>query len=288
MSRGLDHIVHAVRDLDRAGAMYERLGFTVGARNRHPWGTHNRIVQFRGVFIELVTFAEPDQLGSAGFSALFAQRNRDFAAAHEGLSMLILESRDAAADAQAFQSAGIAASPALHFEREGQRPDGGKVKVGFSLAFAADRSAPEIGFATCQQHYPENFWNLDLQRHPNGALGVANVTLVAAEPARHRAMLLAFTGASGVREEGEGYTIVLARGSITVASPRGFADRFGVAGPPSGDGARLAAIGFAVADVDALEARLNDAGITALRRDGDLVVAPENALGATLVFGAAG
>ena len=36
MARGLDHLVHVVRDLDAAGAFYQRLGFTVGARNRHP------------------------------------------------------------------------------------------------------------------------------------------------------------------------------------------------------------------------------------------------------------
>jgi hypothetical protein len=134
MSRGLDHIVHAVCDLDRAGELYERLGFTFGARNRHPWGTHNPIIQFPGVFIELVMFAEPDKLGADGFSVLFAARNRDFAAAHDGLSMLILESRDAADDGQQFRHADI--FPA--FEREGQRPDGSRVKVGFSLAFAAD------------------------------------------------------------------------------------------------------------------------------------------------------
>ena len=47
MTRRIDHLVVAVRDLDGAAAFYERLGFQVGARNRHPWGTENRIVQFR-------------------------------------------------------------------------------------------------------------------------------------------------------------------------------------------------------------------------------------------------
>src|SRR5687768_10508179 len=58
--RGLDHIVHAVRDLDAVGERYAALGFTVGARNKHPWGTHNRIVQFQGVFIELLAVGEAD------------------------------------------------------------------------------------------------------------------------------------------------------------------------------------------------------------------------------------
>ena len=68
MARGLDHIVHAVRDLDAAAELYRHLGFQVGARNRHPWGTHNHVVQFPGFFIELLTLAEPDKLDSDGFA----------------------------------------------------------------------------------------------------------------------------------------------------------------------------------------------------------------------------
>jgi hypothetical protein len=37
MPHGLDHMVHAVRDLDAAAEFYGRAGFTVGGRNRHPW-----------------------------------------------------------------------------------------------------------------------------------------------------------------------------------------------------------------------------------------------------------
>src|SRR5690348_14083681 len=71
MPRGIDHIVHAVRDLDAAVDLYRRLGFTVGARNRHPWGTHNHIVQLPGAFIELLAVAEPERLGGEGFARLF-------------------------------------------------------------------------------------------------------------------------------------------------------------------------------------------------------------------------
>jgi catechol 2,3-dioxygenase-like lactoylglutathione lyase family enzyme len=56
VARALDHIVHAVRDLDAAAELYRRLGFTVGARNRHSraWGTQNHIVQLPDTFIELL------------------------------------------------------------------------------------------------------------------------------------------------------------------------------------------------------------------------------------------
>lgn len=111
MARGLDHVVHAVRDLDAAAALYRQLGFTVGARNRHPWGTHNHIVQLPGFFIELLTLAEPDKLGSDGFSKLFGTYTADFLTRGEGLSLLILESHDASADMAAFRAAGIAVGP---------------------------------------------------------------------------------------------------------------------------------------------------------------------------------
>ena len=57
MPRPLDHIVHAVADLDGAADFYRKLGFTVGARNRHSWGTHNYLVQLEGFYIEILTVA---------------------------------------------------------------------------------------------------------------------------------------------------------------------------------------------------------------------------------------
>jgi catechol 2,3-dioxygenase-like lactoylglutathione lyase family enzyme len=85
MPRGLDHIVHAVRDLDAAAEFYRRAGFTVGARNRHPWGTHNHIVQLEGFFIEILTVAEPELLDRdtehRELARLFGAFNRDSIAA---------------------------------------------------------------------------------------------------------------------------------------------------------------------------------------------------------------
>lgn len=244
MPRGLDHIVHAARDLDAAAEFYRSLGFTVGARNRHPWGTHNYIVQLPGFFIELLTLAEPDKLGSDGFSRLFAAHTRDFLKHGEGFALLILESHDAGADETAFRAAHIAASEVMRFEREGKRPDGAPVRVGFSLAFADDRLAPDIHFAACQQHYPENFWNPSFQKHPNGAESVTGVVVVAEEPARHRDFLLAFSGASTARATSGGFTIDLPRGAIDITTPTAFERRFGPPAPDVSRGARLAAVRF--------------------------------------------
>jgi catechol 2,3-dioxygenase-like lactoylglutathione lyase family enzyme len=284
MARGLDHVVHAVRDLDAAAELYRNLGFTVGARNRHPWGTHNYIVQLPGFFIELLTLAEPEKLGDDGFSILFGAYTGDFLKRHEGLSLLILQSADAAADEAAFRAAGIAASETMRFEREGKRPDGAPVKLGFSLAFAEDKRAPDIHFATCQQHYPENFWNPAFQKHANSASGIAGVVAVAAAPSRHLAFMQAFAGAQAARADAEGFSIATPRGTIEVLTPAVFVARFGVRAPDVARGARLAALRFAVADASLLQAAPEQAGMAGLYAGNATVIGAEDAMGAVLVF----
>jgi len=283
MARGLDHIVHAVRDLDGAAALYRRLGFTVGARNKHPWGTHNHIVQLPGFFIELVTMAEPEKLGADGFSTMFGAYNRNFIARTEGFSLLILESKEAAGDATTFSSAGVGKPDPLRFEREAKRPDGSTVKVGFSLAFAEHRDADDIHFATCQQHYPENFWNPSFQQHTNSVSAVAGVVAVAEQPEQHRRFFEVFAdGRASVTKDG--FAIATHRGAIDVMTPARFLQRFGVKAPDMSRGARLAALRFAVTSPSRLQALPELAGIAGLYVGNDAIIASEDAMGAVLVF----
>lgn len=284
MAGGLDHVVHAVRDLAAAAELYRRLGFTVGARNRHAWGTHNHLVQLPGFFVELLTVAEPEKLGSDGFSALFGTFNRIFLKDQEGLSLLILESDDAATDAARFRSAGIGVSDAMRFEREGKRPDGAAVKVGFSLAFARDAKAAAVGFAVSQQHFPENFWDPAFQQHGNTASGIEAAVLVAENPSEHRAFLSAFAGVRDLSVTSSGITASTPRGDISVIQPAAFRSRFGTEPPDVSRGARLAAMQFRVRDRAALSAALAAGGIATFSRMDATIVGPQTALGATLVF----
>jgi hypothetical protein len=284
MARGLDHIVHAVRDLDAGAELYRRLGFTVGARNRHPWGTHNHIVQLPGFFIELLTMAEPEKLGSDSFSALFGSFNRRFLERHEGLSMLLLESADAEGDARAFREAAIAASDAMRFEREGRRPDGSAVKVAFSLAFAHDAGAPDIGFAVSQQHYPENFWNPAFQSHANKVTGIGSAIIVAENPTDHHIFLSAFTGERELQSTSSGLRIATARGDIQVMDPSAYGNYFGVPPPDISTGARLAGMRFVTADMAATTASLARGKVAFSMRLGRFIVGSDSALGAAIIF----
>jgi catechol 2,3-dioxygenase-like lactoylglutathione lyase family enzyme len=281
MPRGLDHLVLAVHDLDRAGRFYEALGFTVGARNRHPWGTENRIVQFPGVFLELITVGEgaaiaPHEPGRFSFGAFV----RDSLARREGLAMLVLEARDAEADPAAFAQSGIGGFAPFFFEREAKRPDGSSARVAFSLAFAQDRLAPEAGFFVCQQHEPQNFWNPAFQAHPNGALGVDAVTMVAENPAAHAEFLHHFTGEHDLVSTSSGIVVPLPRGRIEVMTGAALAFHTGVTLPEAP--ARLVGFTVAVRSLDAFATRVRAAGLAHVVVGDRIVLPPEAAFGSIL------
>jgi catechol 2,3-dioxygenase-like lactoylglutathione lyase family enzyme len=284
MSRGPDHIVHAVRDLDAAADFYRRIGFTVGARNRHSWGTHNCIVQFPGFFIEILTLAEPEKLGDDGISRFFGRFNGDFLKAHEGFSQLVLESRDAVADEKLFREQGIAASEAMRFEREGKRPDGSVVKLAFSLAFARDPLAPDAGFFVCQHHFPENFWNPAFQKHANGASGVAGVVFVADNPTDHHIFMSAFAGERELQSTSSGISVVTPRGDIQIMDPVAYRSHFGIDAPDVTAGMRLCALRLTAPDLSRVETSLSAANVHFLRHMDRVVIAPAQAMGAALVF----
>jgi hypothetical protein len=285
MPHGLDHIVHAVRDLDAAAEFYRRAGFAVGARNRHPWGTHNRVVQLTNFYIEILEVAEPEKIvphGARSFS--FGAFNRDFLASREGFSILLLNSRDAADDARRFEAAGIGNSEVFEFARDGTRPDGTVVKLAFSLAFAEDKGSPHVRFAVCQHHFPENFWNPAFQAHANGARAAVGAVLVADKPIDHKNFLGAFAGVSGPRSIPAGIMARTENGEIAILEPAAFRDGFGISPGRSGEGMSLNALCFAVDDLDQAEEWHRRNGVASYRHQGRLVISPEIAYGATLTF----
>ena len=284
--RPLDHLVLAVHDLDAAGAFYQRLGFLVGARNRHPWGTENRIVQFPGAFLELITVGEgaaidPHQADTFSFGAFV----RDYLAQREGFAMLVLASEDARADKVTFDKAGIGGFRPFDFARTAKKPDGTEVEVSFSLAFARDPLAPHCGFFVCQQHRPENFWNPVMQAHPNGATALAGVTIVASDPADHAEFLSAFTGIRAFSATSAGLRFETPRGVVECLSDAAFAFDFGLSA--IGEGPRLAAFTIAVANLAAFENRLKAEAMDYLKHGSALVLPPQSTFGVALRFIAA-
>jgi len=288
MTRSIDHVVLPVNSLADATETLRALGFTVTPRARHPWGTANCLVQFDGVFLEYLEVADesdfPQSLGANAFS--FAHFNRDWLnRLGEGASMLVLTGTDAAGDRAAFEKAGLRVYDAFDFERTATLPDGDTRKVAFSLTFIGDPGLPDIGFFTCQHHFPENFWKPDYQRHENTAADLAGVVIVADAPARHTAFLAAFAGQDAARPTRFGFEIAAGRHTISILTPAGYEALYGASTHRLVPGsATIAAIRIRVKDETAVAACLKKAGIAAERRGGGRIIDAKDCHGCAMVF----
>lgn len=284
MTRGIDHLVLAVRDLDKARAFYETLGFTLTPRALHPWGTANHLVQLNGCFLEILGVADaakipPHAPGTFSFGA----HNRDFLAKREGMSMLVFQSHDARRDQAEFAAAGLATYAPFDFGREARLPDGGTARVAFSLAYVTDPRLPESAFFTCQQHAPKYFWKREYQTHANGARTIVEVVIQAPDPPALAGFFAKLQGAGSVREEGRSLSVATARGRITVLAPRAYGARFVYPSKPE-DTAHFAAFRISGVDLEAMKKRLMSARISHNTRDRALQVPAPVAHGVAIEF----
>ncbi|MBW7968986.1 VOC family protein [Bradyrhizobium sp. BR 10289] len=283
MPRRLDHLVICVHDLEQAALAWQRLGFNLTPTGVHPFGTSNRVAQFADNFVELLAVTDDALVPPAtpgNFS--FAAHNRDFLKQAEGMSMLVLHTSDAHADAARFKAEGIGAYAPFDFGRDAVLPDGGTARVAFSLAFATDPAMLGIAFFTCQQrHPPELFWKPDYQRHANGAARVVEVVMSAEEPAAHRGFLERLMEGPAELAPGR-MTIGDSDNRITLLGPSELARR--LPGLASSSSPGFCAARIAVADLDATRRALERSGVGFATTGGVLRIPPAATHGLALEF----
>lgn len=278
---GLDHAVHLVADLDGAAGFFESLGFTVRQRNRHPFGTHNRLVVFDNTYVELLAIAEPDRLpdpaaGYRGFAGFAAGAWQTFG---EGFHLLALRGHDVESDRAQLAEAGLRLHPPQRFAR--QREDGTEVR--FALLFPA-YDASDSPIFHCVHETPDGVYGRPVT-HANGAQALDNVYFASDSPADHHAYLGQITGERDMHSTSAGVFFDLERGGrLSVLSPAAHERFFGRA--PALSGTRLRAQGYeiAVADLAPAETALKRAGRPYHLRDNRLIMPPETAFGATVVL----
>jgi hypothetical protein len=161
------------------------------------------------------------------------------------------------------------------------------VKLAFSLVFTRDPTSPDLSLALCQHHFPENFWNPAFQSHANGAKHVPGVAMVARDPSSDQSFLKAYTGIGAVISDAAGVTACTENGDIEILEPDAARDQYGIPIKASGEGMTLNAMRFAVADLAQTEALFRQNEVAVLRHAGRLIVPPDEAFGATLIFEAA-
>ena len=114
MITGIDHIVIAVHDLDKAIQTYRNLGFTVVEGGRHPYGSYNALIGFQdGSYVEIIAFYEESP--KHVWWDLLHKRGG-------GLVDFCMQTNDIRADYQAFKDQGVEMTDIADLGRA--RPDG--------------------------------------------------------------------------------------------------------------------------------------------------------------------
>jgi catechol 2,3-dioxygenase-like lactoylglutathione lyase family enzyme len=279
---GIDHVLIGVADLERARASYERLGFTLTPRGRHVgWGTANYCVMFARSYLELIGVVGARE-GSAGLDGLLARGG-------EGLKKLALASDDAERARADLVRAGVGVSAVESLSRALELPTG-KVFPSFRLVHLAAEATPDLSAFVCQHLTPDLVRRPEWLKHPNGAEGLAAVTVVVDEPLRLAEAYDRVFGAGASTPTDDTLAVFTGSGAILFVTPADLE----VLHPDVDYGAprptpHIAAMRLTTPDPATAARHLEAAGVPfSLGRDFTVRVAPALAHGVLIEFGPPG
>ena len=285
--RPLDHLVLPVTDIRTARARLTRLGFTVAADARHPFGTENACVFFKDKsYLEPLGVASEEECATAIKAGnQFVARNAAFRFRNgpEGLSGIVMGSDDGDGDDAAFRASGISAGEQLQFSRQMKFPDGNEITATFKLSFAADLRAPEFHAFTCQRINVPPADRSALEAHANGVTGIKSVVLTEHEPVDFAPFLEEVIGQPAMERSRGGIDIASRNAEIQVLDKEGAHDYLRI-DMPAERGLRGRAIVFSVESLAKTEALLIANGVTMLRHNGMLLVPAEPGQGILMGF----
>jgi catechol 2,3-dioxygenase-like lactoylglutathione lyase family enzyme len=201
----IDHVVILVQNLAAAATDYAALGFTVAPGGQHTDGaTHNALVTFAdGSYIELLAFLRP------------AQEHRWWRQVPdgEGLIDFALVPDDIAAVIEAARGRGLPIDGPHPGGR--QRPDGQRVAWQTGLPPSPDLPFLCADVTARELRVPPG----PARRHPNGATGIAEVTVAVRDLEASAARYTALLGGPPAARAERRASFSLGHARLTLASP---------------------------------------------------------------------
>lgn len=273
--KGLDHVVVMVDGIDAAEAQYATLGFQVQPRGFHAkLGTANHLMIFDTDYFEILGIVEETP---------FNAERREWLKDGGGLANVALATDGADIAFEAFKSAGLNPDPPLFFDRA-VKVAGKAEKAQFRTVRIPKTNMPVVGFFVCEHLTPQFVYRAEWAKHPNGARGIAGVTVIAEQPAMWVPKLERYFGPESVKRDGAGMVVDTGTQPIRYVTPEEYAARYpGIAPVRRADHPALLSIRVdRLADCEALLARN---GVKAVKPDGvRLLVPPSEAAHLTIEF----
>jgi catechol 2,3-dioxygenase-like lactoylglutathione lyase family enzyme len=256
---GIDHVVIAVADLDRAEATYRRLGFTLSPRAQHSaaMGTANHTIMLEHDYFELLAVLTPTDRNGRWCEAL---------SRGEGVVGVAAATPSAAAAREAWRVAGFDPGEVVVFSRPVERPGGIRTEARFETVSLPKETLPVLSLFACGQLTREAVWLPELMSHPNTAVAIRKLSLsVPAPVAASREWARALPGSVTSSIAG-GIRIRLPRLAIDFLEPHAAAQRYRLGRLLNR--AKCAALDFAVRSMEECRKALAQGGVKA-EPDGD-------------------
>jgi hypothetical protein len=288
MTHPLDHLVLPVTHIDVARERLGRLGFTVAADGRHPFGTENACI-----FLADSTYLEPlgvanqaecDAAVAKGNSFVARDQAFRFRCGDDGFSAVVFGTDDADADKASYDGAQLSGGDMVEFSRPIVMPDGTQATGAFKLAFAADLRAPDVFFFACQRINAFPADRKALETHANGVTGISEIALSAEDPQAFAEFLETASGGVEPKEAALGLSFELPNGRLSIFSNEGMEAYFDAEPLVTDNGLRARAIVFSVGDLAVTAAHLAANGITHVSMSNRLLVKPAPGQGAIFAF----
>jgi hypothetical protein len=282
-AQSLDHVGIAGRDLGALAAQYERIGFQLTPLARHsgrrtpdgpivPFGTGNRCIMLREGYLELIAVVDPDA---------FSDTLTRFLARYAGIHILALGIDDEEANLARLRRAGIDLPGIAYLERpvDDADPEGPKAR----FARLPWPEAPEGRLQLIRHLTPEAIWQPRFLEHPNRAEALEEVVLAVQSPAEAGARFSRLAGLPLAPDPAGGMRLDLPRGRVRLLPPEALGAVFpGIAIP-----SLPFVAGLLIRTGDrglALRRLLAERGLAFTAQDGTLLVPPDAAGGAALLF----
>jgi len=262
--KGLDHVVVMVDGIDAAQRQYERLGFQVQPRGFHrKLGTANHLMIFDTDYFEILGIVEDTE---------FNAERRDWLKDGGGLANVALATDGADLAFDAFNAAGLNPDAPLFFDRAVEIA-GRTEKAAFRTVRIPKTNMPVVGFFVCEHLTPQFVYRREWAKHPNGARGIAGVTVIAEQPARWTGELEKYFGAGSVKREGAGIVADTGTQPIRYLTRQDYLARYpGITPVRPGDHPAL--LSLRVDSLAACEALLRNNGVKTLKPDASRLLVP--------------
>jgi len=276
---GIDHVIIAVNDLERARLTWERLGFTLTPRGRHlEKGTGNYCIMFERDYLELMGVVDQSQ-DTGGLD--------EFLARGEGPRGLAFATRAGDETAAELARRGLHPTAPRDLTRQLELPEG-TVLPRFRLVSLPPEETPGLMSFICQHRTPELVRRPDWLRHANGVVGIVGIAVLV-ESTKPLGAAYDKLFPAGVTTTDQVLVVHAGRHRLTFATPDDFAALYPEIEPelrrplPA-----MAAVRFLSRDLAATADHLTRWQVAHEEtRDGGILVPPSAANGTLLIIGRA-